>query len=332
MKPLWPNLTSPDLPRAWVARLGWVDPLTLSQKVVLPFTDQLDALFAACAGGLALRGGTVLPGGSIAASLTEKRRLDGSRHLMEQATPAQCRSEPSDAMGLVVLWSSTLLGGILGPTHWGPGHGEDLPQRLVLLGLVAMVPAFDIPLATRWGRLAAGCLAAAVGLQTVIVWDYASHCKHTAVQIIKASELVGRDQRIARLLIGIRSRFRANPRLHADSWLGVGTGNILWKQRRGPLLLLSGAVGRAWIVLIPRLCGEPQFDRTRGTCVRLWSSSLQARARSTGSWLGRAIPCSMRSPGDGRTSWPSVAMYGSSRCVVRVRQARLPRSPDGEEP
>ena len=123
-----------------------------------------------------------------------------------------------------------LLGGVLGPDSLGPGHGEYLPQRLVLLGLVAMVPAFDIPLATRWGRLAAGCLAAAVGLQTVIVWDYALHCKHTAVQIIKASELVGRDQRIAPLLIGIRSRFRANPLLHADSWLGVGTGNILWSN------------------------------------------------------------------------------------------------------
>ena len=231
MNPLWPNLTSPDLPTAWVARLGWVDPLTLSKKVVLPFTDHSSALFAAFAPVVWLCVAVLsCLVGSIAASLTEKRRLDGSQPLMGQATPAQRVAIRQTRSVWLFYGVLMLLGGILGPDSPGSGHGQYLPQRLVLLGLVAMVPAFDIPLATRWGRLAAGCLAAAIGLQMVIVWDYAFHCKHTAVQIIKASELVGRDQRIAPLLTGIRSRFRANPLLHADSWLGVGTGNILWSN------------------------------------------------------------------------------------------------------
>ena len=176
-----------------------------------------------------------------------------------------------------------LLGGVLGPDSLGPGHGEYLPQRLVLLGLVAMVPAFDIPLATRWGRLAAGCLAAAVGLQTVIVWDYALHCKHTAVQIIKASELVGRDQRIAPLLIGIRSRFRANPLLHADSWLGVGTGNILWSNYEAryyyfPVQFRPG-LDRADPKDFERLSLSSD-PRPGETCVRLWEQILSRHARS----------------------------------------------------
>ena len=47
---------------------------------------------------------------------------------------------------------------------------------------------------------------------------------------MRARDLVGTGQRIATLLVKIRGRFRANPLLHADNWLGVGTGNILWSN------------------------------------------------------------------------------------------------------
>ena len=53
MKPIWAVVTGPDLLKVWVARLGWVDPLTLSKKMVLPFTERTSALyavFAPCSG------------------------------------------------------------------------------------------------------------------------------------------------------------------------------------------------------------------------------------------------------------------------------------------
>ena len=42
--------------------------------------------------------------------------------------------------------------------------------------------------------------------------------------------LVGRNQRIVTLLVSSRSRFRANPLLHAENWLGVDTGNVVWNN------------------------------------------------------------------------------------------------------
>ena len=42
--------------------------------------------------------------------------------------------------------------------------------------------------------------------------------------------MVGNNQRIATLLVDLRGRFRANPLLHADNWLGVDTHNIVWKN------------------------------------------------------------------------------------------------------
>jgi hypothetical protein len=73
-------------------------------------------------------------------------------------------------------------------------------------------------------------LGVALLLQSVIIWDYALDSNRTAGQIIRAKSLVGRNQRIATLFVEIRGRFRANPLLHADNLLGVGTGNIVWNN------------------------------------------------------------------------------------------------------
>ena len=102
---------------------------------------------------------------------------------------------------------------------------------MVLLGLIALVPVFDADLA-RWpGRLLFMVITGALVLQSAIVWDYAFHSDATAGQIIRAGEhLIGRNQRIVTLLVTSRGRFRANPLLHAEDWLGVDTGNIVWNN------------------------------------------------------------------------------------------------------
>ncbi len=122
------------------------------------------------------------------------------------------------------------VGGIAGPDSFGPAHGEFLPQRVLLLGFVALVPVFDADL-SRWsGRLLVAVIAVAVALQSAIIWDYALYSDATAGQIIRAGKLVGRDQRIVTLLVSSRGRFRANPLLHAEDWLGVDTDNVVWNN------------------------------------------------------------------------------------------------------
>ncbi|HWT83129.1 MAG TPA: hypothetical protein VN648_30475, partial [Candidatus Methylomirabilis sp.] len=132
MNPLWPNLTSPDPPTAWVARLGWVDPLTLSKKVVLPFTERTSALFAAFAPVVWLCLAVLCRlVGSIAASPAEKTRLDESQHLIEQPAPAQRVASRQTRSAWLFYGVLMLLGGILGPDSLGSGHGEYLAQRPV---------------------------------------------------------------------------------------------------------------------------------------------------------------------------------------------------------
>jgi hypothetical protein len=230
MNPQWPNLSGPDLIAAWVARLGWVDPLSLSRKAVLPFSERTGLLFSAFAPVVWLCLAVLAWSLGSTADCFRGRRPDCSQSSLEHPGSARGCAGRHTRCVWSIYGALMLLGGILSPDSLGSWHGDYLPQRLVLLGLAAMVPAVDIPLATYWGRLTAGCLFVAIGLQTMIIWDYAFLCKGTSAQFIAASQSIGPNLRIAPLLTGIRSRFRANPLLHADSWLGVGTGNILWSN------------------------------------------------------------------------------------------------------
>jgi hypothetical protein len=232
MHPTWENLSSAYSVSAWGARLGWVDPLTLARKDALPFTNRVASILAVLAPVVWL---------SAAGIFWWAGRLSAGSGSHANAVSTPCtgqdaRSKETDAaeyrgQGVWLLLTSLLVvAGVIGPDSLGSGHGEYLPQRLILIGLAALVPVFDVKLTNHWGRLAALCLGVALLLQSVIIWDYALDSNRTAGQIIRAKSLVGHNQRIATLIVEIRGRFRANPLLHADNWLGVGTGNIVWNN------------------------------------------------------------------------------------------------------
>jgi len=207
--PVWNYLSKPWLPSSWPAQLGWVDPLSLMSKTALPFTERTSlwfaalspALWTAAAVGFWIYGEVRRP----------TRRWDELR-------------------GWWVLAILLVLGGYFGPDSFGPDHGEYLPQRLVLLGLAALVPVFDPDPSTRSGRASIGALVIALTLQSLIVWDYAVYSGRTAGTFASARGIVGRGRRVGTLLAETKSRFRANPLLHADNWLGVETGNIVWSN------------------------------------------------------------------------------------------------------
>jgi hypothetical protein len=232
MQPVWANLSSPWSPEGWAARLGWVDPLTIAIKDGLPFTERFGPQFTLFAPAVWL---------AIAIVVWWYARIT-ARPESKQASPAlvpveaTVAGEPgaNDNHRSIRIWlamaASLLLAGVLGPDSLGPVHGEFLPQRVILLGLAAFVPVFDINLGRWLGRAVAAALVIAVLLQSGIIWDYASYSNRTAGQIIRAGKSVGRGQRIVTLLVKSRSRFRTNPLLHAENWLGVDTDNIVWNN------------------------------------------------------------------------------------------------------
>jgi hypothetical protein len=80
------------------------------------------------------------------------------------------------------------------------------------------------------GRGAVGAWTVALAVQTLTVWDYARESSDRVGAIMAASAAVGEGRNIGTLLAEPRGRFRANPLLHADCLLGLGTGNVVWSN------------------------------------------------------------------------------------------------------
>jgi hypothetical protein len=214
MQPEWGVLAHPGSWRAWVAQLGWADPISLGSKLIVPFSEGRSpwAIVLAPVSWLAVALALL-----VFQTLRPARDAAGAPRLRRRR-------------GWAVLAALLLLGGLLGPDSFGRDHGHYLPQRVALLGLVALVPWLDFGVA-RWpGRLAGLALAAAVVGQSAFVWDYAVRSDRRAAALLRAGPVVGRDQRVGTLLVGIRGGYRSNPLLHVDNLLGVGTGNVLWSN------------------------------------------------------------------------------------------------------
>ena len=72
----------------------------------------------------------------------------------------------------------------------------------------------------------------ALTVQSALVWAYALESQRTAGIFWRACAVVGQRQRVATLLLRLKlpGRPRANPLLHADCLLGIGTGNVIWNN------------------------------------------------------------------------------------------------------
>jgi hypothetical protein len=214
MEPVWGHLTSPFSAAAWGAQVAQADPITLTSGTAIPLTSvEHSAWF-----------GLFKPVTWLMAALT----------LMWYSSIRARRAGPSPPSGERAGWAwlagLLLIGGIVAPDSLGATHGEFLPQRIVLLGLVALVPVARLDMKARSGRLIAASFVIALALQCAVVWDYALTSRRTAGAIWAARDAVGTNQRIATLLIDGGTRFRGNPLLHADNLLGLGTGNIVWNN------------------------------------------------------------------------------------------------------
>ena len=139
MSPVWGHLTDPLSRRSWSSHLGWIDPLSLGSKVILPFRATSDVRFALLAPAF---------WAALALVLAVVATLRGAGRVRKDGAPGRS-------------WRPLLLlGGLAAPDTLGAAHGHYLQQRVVLLGLVALVPALDLeaegpgrgaPRRRRWG-------------------------------------------------------------------------------------------------------------------------------------------------------------------------------------
>ena len=202
-KPVWRVLSRPWTLGVWGEQLAWVDPISLASKRLSPV-------------GLAPGGwnGLLAPALWFAAA--------GAVLVLGSSWPRVNKVWHTLA-GLLIL------GGVVGPDSLGPGHGDYLPQRAFLVGLVALLPALDLGGRRRSTLLGGGLLVGAVALQSVHVWGYARRSDQLVGEFLAVSADLGDAQRIGTLFQSdLRGDYRSNPLRHLDCLLGVGADRVLW--------------------------------------------------------------------------------------------------------
>ncbi len=262
LEPTWDQLSRPWTIRAWVGQLGWVDPISLAAKVYRPF--------GAGASGL---NGLISPAAWTVAAVA----------ILAVAT----RRKAGDRPGWAVLGGLLLVAAVLGPDTLGVKHGHYLPQRVALLGLVALVPWLDLA-PDRWtSKAAAGMLAFALVVQSAFVWDYAFTCRDRVGALLRAAPAIGPGTKVGSLLIGIKGRFRSNPLLHADCLFGAGSDAVVWSNYETahyyfPVKVRRPAPGRE---IAPDL-GPPIATDFEAVAIRDAPAESEARARLWSDLLG----------------------------------------------
>ena len=224
MRPQWENLGDPTSPRAWLSRLGWVDPISLAIRDGIPGTDRSGPAFFLFAPVVWL---------AVAMAFSGATGTISTRFSVLKNDGRWC---------WLLLAFLLVVGGVAGPDSLGEAHGNYLPQRVVLLGLAALVPIFDIDPARRWGRGCVTALVAAVVLQSAIVWDYAIYSDRTAGQMIRVRDAVG-SQATNRRAPGFDPQPVSVQSLTARGRLArSGFGQHRLEQLRNAALLLSGPI------------------------------------------------------------------------------------------
>jgi len=213
LSPEWKHLENVLSLRSWIKQLSWVDPISIARRDVLPFLE-----------------GNTSPWFALASPVVW---LSAALLVLIVVAIAGRADNRYETRGWWVLGAILIIGGACSPDTLGASHGEYLQQRIVLLGLVALAPV--LPFDARRARPATMMLAVAVALQAAFVCDYARTSERMAGSI--ARDIIsrsipgsGKNPRVIMMLSGIRTNFRANPILHADGLLGIGTDRILWND------------------------------------------------------------------------------------------------------
>ena len=190
-----------------ISQVGWVDPLSLAAKTATPFDLQLPGVPASL----------IAPAVWVVVALVV-------------LVASTWRRRESDRTGWLLIAAGLVGTGLVAPDTLGVRHGHFLPQRIVLLGLVALVPWLELGQGRRGIRVVATVMMlVALVVQSALVWDYARTCRDRVGPFLRlATGPFGPGTMAGTLLNSIRGQFRANPSLHADGLIAAATDSIFW--------------------------------------------------------------------------------------------------------
>lgn len=216
----WIGLTDPFSVQSWIQYLQVPDFISFSFKETLgvlavptdcPFVEQGAVRYAVlwpslwAVVGLVLLLASTLQGRSILA------RLPQSEH-----------------RGWILVALFLFAAGLFGPS--AAGHGSILRERVLLLGMVTLVPVLTPKPKTSAARIGALCLAVALLLQIAFVLDYARISNRIAGAVMRVAPHLQSRERVALMIPDPRTHYAVNPLPGIANQLGVSTEAIVWNN------------------------------------------------------------------------------------------------------
>ncbi|MFY9608192.1 MAG: hypothetical protein WAU45_06190 [Blastocatellia bacterium] len=216
----WIGLTDPFSIQNWIQYLQVPDFISFSFKQPLgvlavptdcPFVDQSAVRYAILWPSLWVVVGLVLLLGST---------------LQIRASSARFRQ--SEYRGWILLALFLFAAALFGPS--AAGQGSILRERVLLLGMVTLVPLIKPHPETSAARIGALCLVVALLLQIAFVLDYARISNRIAGEVMQVAPHLESSEKIALLVPDPRTHYAVNPLPGIANQLGVWREGIVWNN------------------------------------------------------------------------------------------------------
>ena len=145
-----------------------------------------------------------------------------------QRRAIRARLLQSEYRGWILLALCLFFIGFFGPS--AAGQGSILRERILLLGMVTLVPLIKPRPKTSAARIGALCLVIALLLQIAFVFDYARISNRIAGAVMQVAPHLETSEKVALLVPDPRTHYAANPLPGIADQLGVWREGIVWNN------------------------------------------------------------------------------------------------------
>ncbi len=208
--PVWLNLANPLSVTSWLTRIFISDPFQLLSRRAFPFITSESLFFAVFAPSIWL---------FIAIFC-----LLLSTYLIWRKTRLSFRH----SFIWLFLFFSSFIFWLIGFDDFGKSHGGILRERVLLLGVLCVIPFFQLE-NILLKRIAQVCLIFVLVFQTAAILEYSIHSDKTAREFLAAQPQVGENDSIASiLLIKNDCRFKSMPLTSLTNLIGIEKNTRIW--------------------------------------------------------------------------------------------------------
>ncbi len=212
ISPQWRYLRNAFSISDWFTRLSAADPFVLISRRAVPFVVSTTPAFAVFSPTLWLTAALLL----LLFAMYRWR-----------ATPQDKARKERDNWGILSLMLAVVWA--FGPDDFGLAHGGILRERVLILGLVCIVP-FINHAGKKYINLAAHvCLIFVILYQTFVLWEYSLQNDTIAKQFFVAKDQIGHNESLGSIVfIGDTRRFKPIPLSNLTPYLGIGKNAPVW--------------------------------------------------------------------------------------------------------